>query len=97
MLSSIVRFHIKQLLPDILLSLDYSFKKASEHNHKHFHDIIVERSDLINTILTICLFDYRKSIKVDDDLRKSFISILKILIELRNEQAAVFLDEFLIH
>lgn len=97
MLSSIVRFHAKQLLPDILFSLDYSFKKASEHNHKHFHDIIVERSDLINTILTICLFDYRKSIKVDDDLRKSFISILKILIELRNEQAAVFLDEFLIH
>lgn len=98
------RFHLNELLPEILISLNISFKNALKRGKKYrdrygksFEDIILEYSDFINTIISISFFDYRKKIKEDEELTNAFVGILKVLIDLKYEQAAVFLDEFLVH
>ena len=98
------RFHLKNLLPELLISINASFEKALKKGKnyrnrygKSFDDIIFEHSDFINATISISFFDYRKDIKEDTELTNAFVGVLKALIDLRYEQAAVFLDEFLIH
>ena len=52
---------------------------------------------IIDYIITLSFLYHSDKIKEDDELTKSFVGILEILINNGFEEAAVLLDEFLIH
>ncbi len=99
LLDSIYRLHIDKLLPEILISLRDSFVKMRDQQggRKSFTNIMKEEKQTIISIITIAFFNFSEDIKLDEELTCAFEDILNILIEEKLEEAAVILDEFMIH
>ena len=96
LLAVIYHLQYNKLLPEILISINNSFKKCFVLNWKR----IEEKEKIINFINEImyCAFvNYESEIKGDSDLITAFEGILLLLIELKDEKSAVLLDEFRTH
>lgn len=99
MIFTIYKLQYQKLLPEILISIDNSFKKYFiEKNNIINNNIESETLYSIKEIMFYSYVNYEKEIKKDNDLINSFESILQILIEKYNDpKAAILLDEFRIH
>ena len=88
--------HIKDLLPEVLIPLNISLRKMKDKQIE-FERIIKERKNIINLIITKAFLDFSDKIKEDVELTQSFEEFLTMLVSCDLEEAAVILDEFLLH
>lgn len=89
--------HIKELLPEILLSIEKVFMNSISENSNIFSSVISKRQWIVDMVILDAYFYDSDEIKKDEELSNAYMHILEMMIELNNEKAAVLLDEFLIH
>lgn len=95
-IQAIYRMHIKELLPEILISFNQAIIGAKELSKTYRKDII-DQKIIVLWIVSEAFLKHSDQIKSDYELTTAYESILTELIELRFETAAVLLDEFRIH
>lgn len=94
----VFKLHIKDLLPEVLTSIQSAFQKCIEYyGEDAFERIVREKSSLILSLITRAFLDFNEKIKEDAKLIESFEWILSKLRDLGYTEAAVILDEFRIH
>lgn len=94
----VFKLHIKDLLPEVLTSIQSAFKKCIEYyGEDTFGRIVREKSSLILLIITRAFLDFNEKIKEDAKLIESYEWILSKLRDIGYAEAAVILDEFRIH
>lgn len=86
----------KKLLPEILIGIYNSFNKYNESENKSVNKL-EQIIDFINQIMYHAFVHCEEDIKGDTELINAFEGILLLLIKLKDEKAAVLLDEFRIH
>lgn len=96
MLEVIYNFHISELLPEVLISINNCFNDAQQ-DLKSFITNIKKSEITVNFIITKAFLDFNDEIKQDQELTDSYENILKLLININFKEAAVILDEFRIH
>ncbi len=97
MMRALFNLKYSELLPEILISINVSFKKYIEENILN-NNMSNNTFAIINEIVFYSFAEFEKEIKRDFDLIEAFENILLILIEkYQDSKAAILLDEFRIH
>lgn len=96
-LNTIVQFHAKELMPEILKSIYSVFDESSKKNETNFEKTIIDNKNIINLIISVAFLQFSDSIKKNEYLTEYFEGLLNILCDYHFETAAVILDEFRIH
>ena len=96
LLYTVYKMKIDLLLPEILTSIYDAIEGANDVSHSFVSDINKTKL-IIDYIITLSFLYHSDKIKEDDELTKSYVGILEILINNGFEEAAVLLDEFLVH
>ena len=96
-LYTVYLFNISELLPEILISISSCFTKAIRNNKEQFAKEIKDSQVIVDMIILKSFIFYSDEIKKDEKLINVYEDILLALTEIRNEKAAVLLDEFRIH
>ena len=97
LLKTIYQLQMNKLLPEILISINNSFKIAKNNSLDTFRRNIEKENIIVKIIILKAFLMYSDMIKQDDELTEAYENILKVLIELNYEEAAVLLDEFRVH
>ncbi len=92
-MSTVCKMKFKELLPNILPSIATTLSEFSKKEYFKESDLYASKSILEYLIIYIFL-NYNDEIKQDEELTKSYESILETLISFNFENAAVLLDEF---
>ena len=95
-LYTVYLFNISELLPEILISISSCFTKAIRNNKEQFAKEIKDSQVIVDMIILKSFIFYSDEIK-KEKLINAYEDILLALTEIRNEKAAVLLDEFRIH
>ncbi len=96
-LYTVYLFNISELLPEILISISSCFTKAIRNSKEQFAKEIIDSQVIVDMIILKSFIFYSDEIKKDEKLINAYEDILLALTEIRNEKAAVLLDEFRIH
>lgn len=96
MLRTIYQLHINELLPHILVSISDCFSQA-EVDINTFASTISKEQSVVMLIIYKAFLKHRDEIKNDWELTKAYEKVLRSLIGLGYENAAVLLDEFRLH
>ena len=96
-LYTVYLFNISELLPEILISISSCFTKAIRNNKEQFAKDIKDSQVIVDMIILKSFIFYSDEIKKDEKLINAYEDILLALTEIRDEKAAVLLDEFRIH
>ena len=96
-LYTVYLLNISELLPEILISISSCFTKAIRNNKEKFAKEIKDSQVIVDMIILKSFIFYSDEIKKDEKLINAYEDILLALTEIRNEKAAVLLDEFRIH
>ena len=96
-LYTVYLFNISELLPEILISISSCFTKAIRNNKEQFAKEIKDSQVIVDMIILKSFIFYSDEIKKDEQLINAYEDILLALTGIRNEKAAVLLDEFRIH
>lgn len=99
LINTICKLQYKKLLPEILLSINISFKKYCEKQGEIINSDLSDNAlYILDEIMFYSFTEFEKEIKSDDELMFSFESILEILsMKYLDPKAAILLDEFRIH
>lgn len=92
----IYQMHMDELLPEVLISIRDSLQNAMNMTNR-LKKTISEVDWILSLIILKSYITYSDKIKQDQELIEAYEDILKILIDLNYELAAVILDEFRIH
>lgn len=96
-LHTLYLLNISELLPEILISISSCFTKAIRNNKEQFAKDIKDSQVIVDMIILKSFIFYSDEIKKDEKLINAYENILLALTEIRDEKAAVLLDEFRIH
>lgn len=96
-LYTVYLLNISELLPEILTSISSCFTKAIRNSKEQFAKEIIDSQVIVDMIILKSFIFYSDEIKKDEKLINAYEDILLALTEIRNEKAAVLLDEFRIH
>ncbi len=96
-LYTVYLLNISELLPEILISISSCFTKAIRNNKEQFAKEIKDSQVIVDMIILKSFIFYSDEIKKDEKLINAYEDILLALTEIRNEKAAVLLDDFRIH
>ena len=96
-LYTVYLLNISELLPEILISISSCFTKAIRNSKEQFAKEITDSQVIVDMIILKSFIFYSDEIKKDEKLINAYEDILLALTEIRNEKAAVLLDEFRIH
>lgn len=96
-LYTVYLLNISELLPEILISISSCFTKAIRNSKEQFAKEIIDSQVIVDMISLKSFIFYSDEIKKDEKLINAYEDILLALTEIRNEKAAVLLDEFRIH
>lgn len=96
-LYTVYLLNISELLPEILTSISSCFSKAIRNSKEQFAKEIIDSQVIVDMIILKSFIFYSDEIKKDEKLINAYEDILLALTEIRNEKAAVLLDEFRIH
>lgn len=96
-LYTVYLLNISELLPDILISISSCFTKAIKNDKEQFAKEIRDSQVIVDMIILKSFIFFSDEIKKDAKLTNAYEDILLSLTEIRNEKAAVLLDEFRIH
>ncbi|MBQ7242803.1 MAG: hypothetical protein IJS52_01150, partial [Bacilli bacterium] len=102
MLTSLYRFHYKNLLPEVLVPLASAIQEAEDKipgalRKEVLSDETGNEKYFLLQIASIALVDFEKKIKEDNELEEAFLTLLRKLVDFGFAEAAVMEDEFLIH
>ena len=102
MLTSLYRFHYKDLLPEALVPLASAIQEAEDKipgalRKEVLSDETGNEKYFLLQIAAIALVDFEKKIKEDNELEEAFLTLLRKLVDFGFAEAAVMEDEFLIH
>jgi hypothetical protein len=86
--------NISELLPEILISVGKCFTKAIKADRERFAKDIKDSQVIVDMIILNSFIFFSDEIKKDVKLTNAYEDILLSLTEIRNEKAAVLLDEF---
>lgn len=87
-LYTLYQMYMKEMLPEILLSVEKVFTNSISEDNGMFSNVISEQQWIVDMILDAFLYN-SDEIKEDEKLSNAYIHILEIMIELNNEKAAV--------
>lgn len=96
-LYTVYLLNISELLPEILIAISSCFKKFVRENREQFAKEIKDSQVIVDMIILKSFIFFSDEIKKDVKLTNAYEDILLSLTEIRNEKAAVLLDEFRIH
>lgn len=96
-LYTIYLLNINELLPEILVSVSSCFTKAIRDNKEQFEKEIKDSQWIVEMIILKSFIFHSDEIKKYEKLINAYEDILLALTEIKNEKAAVLLDEFRIH
>ena len=96
-LYTVYLFNISELLPEILISISSCFTKAIRNNKEQFAKEIKDSQVIVDMIILKSFIFHSDEIKKYEKLINAYEDILLALTEIKNEKAAVLLDEFRIH
>lgn len=96
-LYTVYLLNISELLPEILISISSCFTKAIRNDKEQFAKEIRDSQVIVDMIILKSFIFFSDKIKKDVKLTNAYEDILLSLTEIRNEKAAVLLDEFRIH
>ncbi|RHS80631.1 hypothetical protein DW928_06295 [Firmicutes bacterium AM43-11BH] len=96
-LYTIYLLNINELLPEILVSISSCFMKAIRYNKEQFAKEIKDLQVIVDMIILKSFIFHSDEIKKDEKLINAYEDMLLTLTEIKNEKAAVLLDEFRIH
>lgn len=96
-LYTIYLLNINELLPEILVSISSCFTKAIRNNKEQFAKEIKDSQVIVDMIILKSFIFHSDEIKKYKKLTDAYEDILLALTEIKNEKAAVLLDEFRIH
>ena len=96
-LYTIYLLNINELLPEILVSISSCFTKAIRDDKEQFAKEIKDSQVIVDMIILKSFIFYSDEIKKYEKLINAYEDILLALTEIKNEKAAVLLDEFRIH
>ena len=96
-LYTIYLLNINELLPEILVSISSCFTKAIRDNKEQFVKEIKDSQVIVDMIILKSFIFHSDEIKKYEKLINAYEDILLALTEMKNEKAAVLLDEFRIH
>lgn len=96
-LYTIYLLNINELLPEILVSISSCFTKAIRDNKEQFVKEIKDSQVIVDMIILKSFIFHSDEIKKYEELINAYEDILLALTEIKNEKAAVLLDEFRIH
>lgn len=96
-LYTVYLLNISELLPEILISISSCFTKAIRNDKEQFAKEIRDSQVIVDMIILKAFIFFSDEIKKDVKLTNAYEDILLSLTEIRNEKAAVLLDEFRIH
>lgn len=96
-LYTVYLLNISELLPEILISISSCFTKAIRNDKEQFAKEIRDSQVIVDMIILKSFIFFSDEIKKDVKLTNAYEDILLSLTEIRNEKAAVLLDEFRIH
>ena len=80
-----------------MISISLCFTKAIRNNKEQFAKEIKDSQVIVDMIILKSFIFYSDEIKKDEQLINAYEDILLALTGIRNEKAAVLLDEFRIH
>ena len=95
-LSTVYLLNIEKLLPEILISISLCFKKGIADKEKFVKDITSSQA-IVDMLILKAFINHSDAIKHDVKMIEAYEEILISLTEIKNEKAAVLLDEFRIH
>ncbi len=94
----VFKLHIKELLPEVLISIQNAFQTCiKNYGEDTFERIVREKSSLILLMIMRAFLDFNEKIKEDVKLIESYEWILSKLCDIGYAEAAIILDEFRIH
>ena len=98
-LCTVYLLNMDELLPEILLSISSCFTRAIRDNKERFAKEVQASQVrvIVDMIILKSFIFYSDEIKKDEQLINAYEDILLALTGIRNEKAAVLLDEFRIH
>ena len=96
-LYTIYLLNINELLPEILVSISSCFTNAIRDNKEQFAKEIKDSQVIVDMIILKSFIFHSDEIKKYEKLINAYEDILLALTEIKNEKAAVLLDEFRIH
>mgnify|MGYP000868521922 FL=1 len=96
-LMTLYQMHIKELLPDILISVETVFSNCEKEKSWDYEKTVCEHQSIVDKLILDAYVFHSDAIKKDEDLSNAYMNLLEMLIRLNSEKAAVLLDEFLIH
>lgn len=96
-LYTIYLLNINELLPEILVSISSCFTNAIRDNKEQFAKEIKDSQEIVDMIILKSFIFHSDEIKKYEKLINAYEDILLALTEIKNEKAAVLLDEFRIH
>lgn len=96
-LYTIYLLNINELLPEILVSISSCFTKAIRDDKEQFAKEIKDSQVIVDMIILKSFIFHSDEIKKYEKLINAYEDILLALTEIKNEKAAVLLDEFRIH
>ncbi len=96
-LYTLYQMNIKELLPDVLLSVEKVFVNSISADKDMFFSVISKQQWIVDMMILDAYLYNSDEMKEDEELSNAYIYILEMMIELNNEKAAVLLDEFLVH
>lgn len=96
-LYTVYLLNISELLPEILISISSCLKKAINENREQFAKDIKDSQVIVDMIILKPFILFGDEMKKDVKLTNAYEDILLSLTEIKNEKAAVLLDEFRIH
>lgn len=96
-LLTIQQLHIEELLPEIIITLQYIFKEARTIDEVKFLKTITEQKLKIFIFISQAFIKFGDAIKQNKMQTEAFETLLDILCDYGFEEAAVILDEFRIH
>lgn len=98
LLNIIYHMHIKELLPEILISVAHCFNEKAKKPDALGQVVNDENIRfIINELITKAIVEYSDKIKQDEELSKAYESILNNLINAGVVEAGVLLDEYRVH
>lgn len=97
LLETIYIMHADELLPDILPSVSESFDRAKNISDWRYQQTITKQKGIIDHILTKAFLNHSDEIKENEDETDAFENLLQLMIDQKDETAAVILDEFRVH
>ena len=97
LLETVYIMHADELLPEILPSLYESFSGAKSISDWHYQQTIERQKIIIDHILTKAFLYHSDEIIEREEETDAFEKLLQLMIEQKDETAAVILDEFRVH